>query len=831
MNLYELIYYEGNYNKLNNIRNQRENIIPFVGAGISIECGLYSWLDMLDLIAKDYFTANEIKQMHNTGDCFAFADKIVEATGNQHMIMKKIGELFRDTEISLTESPHILTSSFSKLIVTTNYDTILEEASRQNIKTSPLNPLLPCLKGQMDAAIQNNERCLLKLHGSIEETSSFILTTKQYNKFYGKFTSSNKPLPKYLKKLFTAKKLLFVGCSLETDRTMKFLHKCVKKDKRISHYAIVPLINDENKRIERSRHLTQLGIDPIYYPEGDYDSVRKLLIYLAEENLFTKQIEIIANQISDETTSKTIFPIVKDAFYNTANFFPKLLDDIFSPSSIEYEHALKEKIHSLSESDTYYSVFLFMFDTYIDLGNFDKKENIKSCFKKQFSDQCLKEKSINDIFKKQWSIKHNISQSKIKSSWINFLSPIEIDNNAIALLEKLQYRNGMSFSDIFPIYNNAKELEDCLGEKISYRIRTRLLNSIGAFSYYYHDSENGVFYLEKAIQLVNGNNSNEKNEMLFLAKCYYNLALASANIGDYNKALNSITSDIKLKMDYGENSQLYARSLDLYATILKLHSPYESSSIYLNVAKTKEQYAKLSNNNKRIQDDIEASWATALFNIGLLCRDVELYDSAYEYVLLANKIRSNILDTCNRDFCNSLNVQTELELMLHKTEDPSQVISIIDSKQSLPEGFDKIMGHTYYVCALYHFVKKNYDTAYDYSNRSLDELFKEKSADFLQVIKSKLILSLSLQHIKKSAIGLQYSSNTEIINETITDIKQILGSDSFYLAYSYKLLKIYSESKIEQNLYSEKYNKIQKKYYNEKVQMKNDVESYLNTIK
>lgn len=91
MNICELIHYKENYNKLNNIRNQRENIIPFVGAGVSIECGLYSWIDMLDIIAKDYFTVNEIKQMHNSGDCFAYADRIVEVTGNQHMIMQKIG--------------------------------------------------------------------------------------------------------------------------------------------------------------------------------------------------------------------------------------------------------------------------------------------------------------------------------------------------------------------------------------------------------------------------------------------------------------------------------------------------------------------------------------------------------------------------------------------------------------------------------------------------------------------------------------------------------------------------------------------------------------------
>lgn len=831
MNISELINYKDNYKRLNYICNNRENIVPFVGAGVSIDCGLYSWLDMLDIIAKDYFTADEIKRMHNFGDCFSYADKIVEVTGNQNMIMEKIKEIFQNAEVTLTDTPYILTSSFSDLIVTTNYDTILEEASRQNIIASPLKPLLPCLKGQMDAAIQNNERCLLKLHGSIEETSSIILTTKQYDKFYGKSSRRNKPLPRYLEKLFTTKKLLFVGCSLEFDRTLNILLECLKKDEKISHYAIVPWFDNEIKNISQSRRLTQLGIVPIYFPEGDYCSVQNILRYLAQENLFIKQIKNIICEISDKITSDTIISIAKEAFYNTSNFFPMLLDDVFFPSPIEYEHAVKEKTSSFSESDTYYNVLLSIFDMYIDLSNFDEKDSIKKRYRQQFSEQCLKEKSVNNLLKKQWSIKHNLSQTNINNDWMKRLSSEEINNNAIALINKLQYRNGMSFSDIRPTYILAIELENYCGEKINYHNRTRMLNSIGAFSYYYNESEIGKKHLETAIQLVNNNGQKEQSEMLFLAKCHYNLALAYANIGDLKRALESISLDLKLKMDYDESRQLYARSLDLYATILKLHSPFEAINVYLAAARTKEEYTKILQNNKNIQDDIEASWATALFNIGLLCRDVELYDSAYKYVHYANNIRSKILDTCNRDFCSSLNVQAELELVLHKTEDPAQVISIIESKTNLPEGFNKIMGHTYYVCALYYFTKKNFATAYDYSQRSLNELTEEKSADFIQVIKSRLILALSLQHIKRLGIGLQYPSNTESINEIIADIKRFLGNDSFYLSYPYKLLNIYSESKDKKVLYANQYDQIQNKYRQERNKMKKDVDSYYDMIK
>lgn len=178
-----------------------------------------------------------------------------------------------------------------------------------------------------------------------------------------------------------------------------------------------------------------------------------------------------------------------------------LLDDVISPSPIEYEHAVKEKTSSFSESDTYYNVLLSIFDMYIDLSNFDEKDSIKKCYRQQFSEQCLKEKSVNNLLKKQWSIKHNLSQTNINNDWMKRLSSEEINNNAIALINKLQYRNGMSFSDIYPTYILAIALENYCGEKINYHNRTRMLNSIGAFSYYYNESEIGKKHLETAIQL------------------------------------------------------------------------------------------------------------------------------------------------------------------------------------------------------------------------------------------------------------------------------------------------------------------------------------------
>ncbi len=193
MKLSELINFQSNKERLEEIRKNRTNIIPFVGAGISKGCGLYTWGELLHELALDYLTEDEIYLLESKGNYFEYADKIIDVSKNSDMIMKRIREIFSKKEILFTEIPFLLVSSFSQMVVTTNYDTILEDASL-NSPLGLLKPLLPCLVGQVNEAIQINDRKLLKLHGSVEETQSFIFSTEQYRRFYGKKGDRNNRL-------------------------------------------------------------------------------------------------------------------------------------------------------------------------------------------------------------------------------------------------------------------------------------------------------------------------------------------------------------------------------------------------------------------------------------------------------------------------------------------------------------------------------------------------------------------------------------------------------------------------------------------------------------
>ena len=84
MTLSELLDFQSNRSRLEEIRR---NIVPFVGAGISKSCGLYTWKELLHALAVDYMSVDEMNSLESEGDCLKYADKIVGAVGNSDMIV------------------------------------------------------------------------------------------------------------------------------------------------------------------------------------------------------------------------------------------------------------------------------------------------------------------------------------------------------------------------------------------------------------------------------------------------------------------------------------------------------------------------------------------------------------------------------------------------------------------------------------------------------------------------------------------------------------------------------------------------------------------------
>jgi SIR2-like domain/NB-ARC domain len=171
-------------------------------------------------------------------------------------------------------------------VITTNFDRVLEFVFER--AGTPFEDVVPGGRAAViTKALNENRRVLLKLHGDVEESADRVLTRADYRLHYGdldtdkiKFTL---PLPRLLQQVFLNRPLLFLGCSLGDDRTIRVLRHVVKLNPDIYHYANLPLPADE-AIAERARFLSKHGIRPIWYPpgpHGPHELLEPLLAYLA----------------------------------------------------------------------------------------------------------------------------------------------------------------------------------------------------------------------------------------------------------------------------------------------------------------------------------------------------------------------------------------------------------------------------------------------------------------------------------------------------------------------------------------------------------------------
>lgn len=717
MRLSELIKYENNEVRLNTIKNHKRNIVPFIGAGVSCGCGLLTWYELLEELAKDYFSQQEIKKLSELA-AIEFVDEIVKKAGNISAIAHRISEIFASREINISDVPYILLEEFSPLIVTTNYDDIIEQASTK-VPRGKIAALLPCLRGQFSSAIQLNEYKLLKIHGSIEESTSFVISSQQYDAAY----RENGLVESYLRNIFSGKRVFFVGCSLEEDRTLEILKKCVEKNKELVHYAINPRPEEEKDYLQRNAHLMSLGIYPIYFPQNDYGAISKLLNYIAEENKFAKAIRVYITEITDikdDSNIKVLYSILSETFYEVANKYEELYNIDYSLIDIKaYMKMYAWKYISQKLEFRLLDLCINGFVAYLRLANINNsnKEDVTNYFRKILFNKFLEETDIVDyLHKNDFSKEHIIG--KVSGDQLIGLSDIQVNQLASRQISILNYRGNMSF-DLTGEYELAERINDYCSNKLNFNNKIKLLRALGAFGCFYKKNNAAKIYLQECIDILEQSGRNSSDDIMFLSQVYNNLAIVEAYTpGHLQEALDMNQRDIELKKKCNEQGTLLARSLNLRATIYKEVNPFKALDVYIECCKIKEElYRECKDDCEK--EDLLISWMLSAFNVGLLAKDIYLYEDAYRIILKANEIRLQKLNKCSKDYCSSINVQAELEILLFGEIQSSEIVRAIKSRIDLPQDFTETLQHTWYICALNCYCQKNYTLALKYINKAL----------------------------------------------------------------------------------------------------------------
>lgn len=301
----------------------KNNLVVFVGAGLSRLCGFPSWdklaTSLIDFCTTDpncdfnYEQNDMIKiKIKDNKELISIAKDILHNTyGGDDTYFKKIYEIFNinnicdeesiDNKKRIVDSMNILTNR----IVTTNVDNLLDENKYVAYDAKSFN----------DSKKANVHSKILHIHGSILNPSTIVFTNKDYLKRYNEHW-----FKKAMQDIFindTEAVILFIGYGLSELQVLDFV---VQPDQieifKKKRFLLQGYYRSEEKLFDvESKFYEQYGITLISY-EKDEKSFRKIidvLEFLKNEvglksnhiaNQLEKTIKILnsrPNRISDST--------------------------------------------------------------------------------------------------------------------------------------------------------------------------------------------------------------------------------------------------------------------------------------------------------------------------------------------------------------------------------------------------------------------------------------------------------------------------------------------------------------------------------------------------
>ena len=265
---------------------RKNRVAPFIGAGISQPCNYPGWGAALEVISQKIagLDAAAFKAKMDAYDYLGAAQVLWDKDDAQ--VRSFIQTKFSDGTIPPggIQGPIKLLPRFSRgCIITTNFDHLIERTFEpvqfegyMHGRQAGNNFVSRLLKG---------DRCILKLHGDAANHQTYVFTEAQYKESYGEPLDFKKPLPKALRQIFISHSLLFLGCSLEQDRTLDLFKEICNEEKFDipDHFAVMPLPKDPVAKKAKESRLLRMGIRALWYPpDNNHEMVEKYLALVAE---------------------------------------------------------------------------------------------------------------------------------------------------------------------------------------------------------------------------------------------------------------------------------------------------------------------------------------------------------------------------------------------------------------------------------------------------------------------------------------------------------------------------------------------------------------------
>lgn len=271
-----------NAERLNDLADahRRQQVVPFVGAGMSRSAGLPGWGEFLQLLLHDSACNPRTFRACLRRGAYETAADLLRDGMPLALFNEQLAHRFRLTPEAIRGPVRLLPALFPGLVLTTNFDRVLEE-----VYADEGHPPGSVLYGA-DLSRYRRHRdpdltTLLKLHGDCEHPTGRVFTTAEYEAAY----APGSAVLVELGLVVASHNLLFLGASLGTDRTVDLLRRAAATDPhQPPHYAFQPLPATARQRRDREHFLIDRGIYPIWFPlppaptSADFDDALEALL-------------------------------------------------------------------------------------------------------------------------------------------------------------------------------------------------------------------------------------------------------------------------------------------------------------------------------------------------------------------------------------------------------------------------------------------------------------------------------------------------------------------------------------------------------------------------
>ncbi len=213
-----------------------DELAIFAGAGLSIGAGYYSWEELLKKPAKN-LNLDISKEKH---DLISLA-QFYYNKNKRSAINELLSESFPSNK-KPTENHRILSQLPISTYWTTNFDTLIEDALKENNKNVSVR------KDDKDLQLsyKNYDAVVYKMHGDIQCPSEAVITRDDYEE-YG--VNSRKLFRDVLEGTLLTKTFLFLGFSF-SDPNFNFVlskMRVLLGDDNRPHYYILKKITEPNR--------------------------------------------------------------------------------------------------------------------------------------------------------------------------------------------------------------------------------------------------------------------------------------------------------------------------------------------------------------------------------------------------------------------------------------------------------------------------------------------------------------------------------------------------------------------------------------------------------